>query len=102
MAVSPKRGNRSEQAGPPQSGGVANRKHQGGGRRDAHRSVGDDHERGKCGARGAVGRVRYFGRSERGARTGRKPKTGETLEIGTAMTVKFSADKAFKDAVNAS
>ncbi len=43
-----------------------------------------------------------FGRGERGARTGRKPQTGETLEIGAAMTVKFSAGKAFKDAINAS
>ena len=37
---------------------------------------------------------------ERAARTGRNPQTGETIKIPAAKTVKFSAGKAFKDAVN--
>jgi len=41
-----------------------------------------------------------FSTGERAARTGRNPKTGETLHIAAAKTVKFTAGKAFKDAVN--
>lgn len=41
-----------------------------------------------------------FGSGKRAARTGRNPKTGEALKIPAAKTVKFSAGKAFKDAVN--
>lgn len=41
-----------------------------------------------------------FGTGERAARTGRNPQTGETIEIAAAKTVKFTAGKAFKDAVN--
>jgi DNA-binding protein HU-beta len=41
-----------------------------------------------------------FARGERAARTGRNPQTGETIEIAAAKTVKFTAGKAFKDAVN--
>ncbi len=41
-----------------------------------------------------------FGSGERAARTGRNPQTGETLEIAAAKTVKFTAGKRFKDAVN--
>ena len=50
----------------------------------------------------AVQRVGFgtFGRGERAARTGRNPQTGETIEIAAANTVKFTAGKAFKDAVN--
>ena len=33
-------------------------------------------------------------------RPGRNPKTGEPLKIAASKTVKFSAGKAFKDAVN--
>ncbi|MFE5534799.1 HU family DNA-binding protein [Streptomyces sp. NPDC056492] len=43
-----------------------------------------------------------FAAGERGARTGRNPKTGEPMEIAAAKTVKFIAGKAFKDSVNAS
>jgi DNA-binding protein HU-beta len=43
-----------------------------------------------------------FGRGERAARTGRNPTTGEAIEIAAAKTVKFTAGKAFKDAVNRS
>jgi DNA-binding protein HU-beta len=41
-----------------------------------------------------------FGSGERAARTGRNPKTGEALQIAAAKTVKFTAGKAFKDAIN--
>jgi len=41
-----------------------------------------------------------FTAGQRAARTGRNPTTGETIEIPAARTVKFSAGKAFKDAVN--
>lgn len=41
-----------------------------------------------------------FGTGARAARTGRNPKTGETLRIAALKTVKFTAGKAFKDAVN--
>jgi DNA-binding protein HU-beta len=41
-----------------------------------------------------------FATGERSARTGRNPQTGETIEIAAAKTVKFTAGKAFKDAVN--
>ncbi|VXC17704.1 DNA-binding protein HU-alpha [Burkholderia sp. 8Y] len=43
-----------------------------------------------------------FGTGDRSARTGRNPATGETLQIAAAKTVKFTAGKAFKDAVNQS
>jgi DNA-binding protein HU-beta len=43
-----------------------------------------------------------FGRGERAARTGRNPATGEAMQIAAAKTVKFTAGKAFKDAVNQS
>jgi DNA-binding protein HU-beta len=41
-----------------------------------------------------------FSSGQRAARTGRNPRTGETLQIAAAKTVKFTAGKAFKDAVN--
>jgi DNA-binding protein HU-beta len=41
-----------------------------------------------------------FGSGERAARSGRNPKTGEPIKIPAAKTVKFTAGKAFKDAVN--
>ncbi|MDR5763309.1 HU family DNA-binding protein [Caballeronia sp. LZ035] len=43
-----------------------------------------------------------FGTGERAARTGRNPQTGATIEIAAAKTIKFTAGKAFKDAVNQS
>ena len=36
---------------------------------------------------------------ERAARTGRNPRTGETLEIAASKNVGFSAAKALKDAI---
>lgn len=40
-----------------------------------------------------------FSLSERKARTGRNPKTGETLQIAARKVPAFKAAKAFKDAV---
>ena len=42
-----------------------------------------------------------FETTERAARTGRNPKTGEAIEIGASTSPKFKAGKALKDAVNA-
>ena len=39
--------------------------------------------------------------SERAAREGRNPKTGETMPIAASKTRKFKAGKALKDMVNA-
>ncbi len=39
--------------------------------------------------------------TERAARTGRNPKTGETIEIPTSKSPKFKAGKALKDAIKA-
>jgi DNA-binding protein HU-beta len=44
--------------------------------------------------------VQLIGFGKRAARMGRNPKTGEPLKIAASKTVKFSAGKAFKDAVN--
>lgn len=41
-----------------------------------------------------------FSTGARAARAGRNPKTGEALQIAASTTVKFTAGKAFKDAVN--
>jgi len=41
-----------------------------------------------------------FSTGTRAARAGRNPKTGEALQIAASKTVKFTAGKAFKDAVN--
>ena len=41
-----------------------------------------------------------FELSERAARTGRNPKTGEQIQIAACNTVKFKAGKAFKDLLN--
>jgi DNA-binding protein HU-beta len=43
-----------------------------------------------------------FSSGARAARSGRNPSTGETIAIPAARTIKFTAGKAFKDAVNAS
>ena len=41
-----------------------------------------------------------FAISERAARTGRNPQTGETVEIAARKAVTFKAGAALKDAVN--
>lgn len=41
-----------------------------------------------------------FSVSERAARTGRNPQTGETIEIRASNSPKFKAGKALKDALN--
>ena len=38
--------------------------------------------------------------SERAAREGRNPQTGETMQIKASKTPKFTAGKALKDALN--
>ena len=38
--------------------------------------------------------------SERAAREGRNPQTGETMEIKASKTPKFKAEKALKDMMN--
>lgn len=43
-----------------------------------------------------------FSVGRRAARTGRNPATGAEIKIAAAKTVKFTAGKAFKEAVNAS
>ena len=37
---------------------------------------------------------------DRAARTGRNPKTGDTIKIAASKNPSFKADKALKDAVN--
>ena len=37
---------------------------------------------------------------QRAARTGRNPKTGQAIQIAARKTIKFTAGKAFKEAVN--
>lgn len=39
--------------------------------------------------------------SERAARTGRNPQTGEEMTIAASKVAKFKAGKALKDAINA-
>lgn len=41
-----------------------------------------------------------FSQGKRAARTGRNPATGQEIQIAAAKTVKFTAGKAFKEAVN--
>ena len=41
-----------------------------------------------------------FSVSDRAARTGRNPQTGETIQIAASKNPKFKAGKALKDAVN--
>jgi DNA-binding protein HU-beta len=40
-----------------------------------------------------------FSAGKRAARTGRNPRTGEEITIAASKTVKFTAGKAFKDAL---
>jgi DNA-binding protein HU-beta len=41
-----------------------------------------------------------FAVSSRGARTGRNPRTGQSIRIAASKTPKFKAGKALRDAVN--
>jgi len=41
-----------------------------------------------------------FSVGERAARTGRNPRTGETIQIKASKNAKFKAGKALKDALN--
>ncbi len=42
-----------------------------------------------------------FSVSERAARTGKNPRTGEIIEIASSKSISFKAGKSLKDAVNA-
>ncbi|MCY4148163.1 MAG: HU family DNA-binding protein [Gammaproteobacteria bacterium] len=41
-----------------------------------------------------------FSVSERGARSGRNPRTGETIQIAASKQVRFKSGKALKDRIN--
>lgn len=41
-----------------------------------------------------------FGATQRAARSGRNPKTGDTIQIQARKSPSFKAGKTFKDAVN--
>jgi DNA-binding protein HU-beta len=41
-----------------------------------------------------------FSVTDRAARTGRNPRTGETIQIAASRAAKFKAGKSLKDAVN--
>ena len=49
----------------------------------------------------AITDLNKFGSSQRAAKTGRNPKTGETIQIAAKRAPKFSAAKALKDAAAA-
>ena len=54
-------------------------------------------------SKASAGRLIGFGTfevRERAARTGRNPRTGETIQIKAAKNPAFKAGKALKDAVN--
>ena len=52
--------------------------------------------------RGTVSLVGFgtFSTSDRAARTGRNPRTGETINIAATCVPKFKAGKGLKDSVN--
>ncbi len=52
--------------------------------------------------RGTVSLIGFgtFSTSDRAARTGRNPRTGETINIAATCVPKFKAGKGLKDAVN--
>ncbi len=54
----------------------------------------------KAGNKVPVAGFGTFGVSERAGRTGRNPRTGETIEIAARNAVTFKAGTALKDAVN--
>lgn len=54
-------------------------------------------EEGRC----AVPGLGIFSVSERAARTGRNPKTNETIEIPASRAVKFKAGKDLRTSINA-
>lgn len=54
----------------------------------------------KSGDSVAVAGFGVFNVKERAARTGRNPKTGETIQIKASRAVGFKPGKALKDAVN--
>lgn len=57
-------------------------------------------ERLKSGATVTVSGFGTFSVTERAARTGRNPQTGEAIQIAASKSPKFKAGKGLKDAVN--
>ena len=53
-----------------------------------------------CGENVAVAGFGRFARTDRPAREGRNPRTGERIAIGPSAGVSFKAAKALKDALN--
>ncbi len=56
----------------------------------------------KSGDRVSISGFGTFTVTERKARTGRNPKTGETIEIAASRSAKFRAGKGLKDSLNRS
>ena len=54
----------------------------------------------KKGARVQITGFGTFEAKERKARTGRNPRTGETIQIAASKTPSFRAGKGLKDAIN--
>ena len=54
----------------------------------------------KTGGKVAIAGFGSFEPSQRSARTGRNPQTGEPIEIAASTVAKFKAGKALKDAIN--
>ncbi len=54
----------------------------------------------KKGRHGVSGRFRHLRGGQRAARTGRNPRTGDTIKIKAAKVPKFRPGKALKDALN--
>ncbi|VFR34690.1 DNA-binding protein HBsu [plant metagenome] len=52
----------------------------------------------QAGAEIAITGLGKFSPTQRGAREGRNPRTGETIQIAASIGVKFSAAKALKEA----
>lgn len=52
----------------------------------------------RAGGEVAITDLGKFSSTERAAKTGRNPKTGETIQIAAKRAPKFSAAKALKDA----
>ena len=49
---------------------------------------------------GDIRKVRYVFGEVTAGRTGRNPRTGESIAIGRSTTVSFKASKALKEALN--
>jgi DNA-binding protein HU-beta len=54
----------------------------------------------RAGGEIAITDLGKFGATQRAAKTGRNPKTGETIQIAAKRAPKFNPAKALKDAAN--